>query len=55
VIDRVQIFSLTLKIGNRSKSKKVSELVSSMCGVETAPLFAGSWTGTKWKMLTSKY
>ena len=48
-------FSLTLKTGKRSKSKQVSELVSSMCGVETAPPFAGSWTATKWEMLTSMY
>jgi hypothetical protein len=39
----------------RKKSKQVSELISSMCGVETAPLFAGSLTGTKWEILTSKY
>jgi hypothetical protein len=30
-------FFLTLKTGKRSKSKQASELVSSMCGVETAP------------------
>jgi hypothetical protein len=49
-------FSLTLKTGEMSKSKQVSELVSLMCGIETAPPFAGSsWTGTQWEMLTSTH
>ena len=47
--------SHTVNTGERNKSKRRSGLVSSICGVETAPPYAGSWTGTKWEFLTSKY
>ena len=48
-------FSLTLNKRVRNKSKRGSELAASICGVETAPPYAGSWNGTKWELLTSKY
>jgi hypothetical protein len=48
-------FSLPLNKYERNKSKQGSELAASICGVETAPPYAGSWNGTKWELLTSKY
>ncbi|KAI2510975.1 Transposase IS4 [Fragilaria crotonensis] len=48
-------FSSTMNRDERSKSKQGSMLMTSKCGVETAPPSAGSWSGTKWELLASRY
>jgi hypothetical protein len=48
-------FSFVSNKGERSKSKRGSGLGTMNCGVETAPPYAGTWNGTKWELLSSRY
>jgi hypothetical protein len=48
-------YSFSINRGERIKQKRGSGLSESICSLETAPPFAGTWTGTKWEFLTSKY
>ncbi len=48
-------FSFAVNAGNKKRSRRSMESVASVCGVETAPVYAGSWPGTQWQFLTSKY
>ena len=48
-------FSFVVNAGNKKMSRRSMEPVASVCGVETAPAYAGSWTGMQWQFLTSKY
>jgi len=47
--------SFLVSRANQTKPKRGSGLLESVCGVETAPPFAGSWTGIRWEFLSSKY
>jgi hypothetical protein len=48
-------YSFSINRGERIKRKRDSGLSESICSLETAPPFAGTWTGTKWEFLTSRY
>jgi hypothetical protein len=51
----VMDFSFVVGKGDRKRSRRSMEPVASACGVETAPVYAGTWTGTHWQLLSSKY
>jgi hypothetical protein len=48
-------YSFSINRGERIKRKRDSGLSESICSLETAPPLAGTWTGTKWVFLTSRY
>lgn len=48
-------YSYSLSGSGREKRKRDSRVCASLCGVETAPPHASSWTGTEWQFLSSKY
>jgi hypothetical protein len=48
-------YSFSINTSRRIKRKRRLELSESICGVETAPLFATNWTGTRWEFLSTKY
>jgi hypothetical protein len=51
----IQHFAFPLNRGKHTKPKRDSGLLESKCGVETAPPYAGTWTGARWEFLSSKY
>ncbi|KAI2500665.1 Transposase IS4 [Fragilaria crotonensis] len=48
-------FSFVVNTGTRKRTRRSMEPVASVCGVETAPVYAGNWTGTQWQFLSTKY
>jgi Transposase IS4 len=48
-------YSFSINAVGRNKRKRRSDLPESICGVETAPLYATNWTGTSWEFLATKY
>jgi hypothetical protein len=49
-------FSLRLSTSEKNKSKQDFGLASMIWGIKTTPQdYAGSWSGTKWELLTHKY
>ena len=48
-------YSFTINAAGRNKRKRRTDLPGSICGVETAPLYATNWTGTSWEFLSTKY
>jgi hypothetical protein len=48
-------FSLTDNSPSKRRSRRNMVPVSTQCGVETAPLYAGNWTGTEWHFMSTKY
>ncbi len=48
-------FLFVVNAGKKKRLRWSMKPVASVCGVETAPVYAGSWTGTQWQFLTSKY
>ena len=48
-------FSFAMPERVRARSQRASAPVTVICGLETAPPYAVSWTGTKWEFLKCKY
>jgi hypothetical protein len=48
-------FSFAMPEIGRERSQRASAPVTVICGLETAPPYAVSWTGTKWEFLKCKY
>ena len=48
-------FSFVVNRDNRKRSRRSMEAVAPTCGVETAPVYATTWSGTEWRYLSSKY
>jgi hypothetical protein len=46
-------YAYALNRGGRAKRKRDSSVCASLCGVETAPPHASSWSGTEWQFLSS--